>query len=144
MKLRSRGVCGFGPGGHGDGASPAVLADEIDDRAPMGQPGVAERLTHNDLRALFDLPPLAEPRELSAPSGSPDNPLPGWYPYLIPGTNQWAAEFEGDTSTLPVKLLGLYILVTAKSQRGRYWVAPVREILDRTDCRIRVRTQRHD
>ena len=109
------------------------------------------RLTRNALRALFGLPPLDKPSEPSttpadpsSPTGSRDDPIPGWHPYRIPGTNQWGAEFEGDTSALPDELGGLYILVTArsKSKRGKSWAAPVSEVLERTDHLVRVRTKR--
>ena len=102
------------------------------------------RLTRNDLRALFGLPPLDKPSEPSAPTGSRDDPLPGWHPYRIPGTNQWVAAFEGDTSALPAELVGLYITVTArsKSKRGKSWAAPVSEVLERTDRLVHVRTKR--
>ena len=109
------------------------------------------RLTRNNLRALFGLPPLDKPSKPSptaaapsAPSGSRDDPIPGWHPCRITGTNKWGAEFEGDTSTLPDELVGLYILVTArsKSKRGKSWAAPVSEVLERTDRHVRVRTKR--
>ena len=108
-----------------------------------------DRLSRNDLRALFGLTPLDKPgkpstppAEVSTPTGSPDDPIPGWHPYSIPGTNQWGAEFKGDTSTLPDELVGLYILVTARSKRGKSWAAPVSEVLERTDRLARVRTKR--
>ena len=107
------------------------------------------RLTRTDLRALFGLPPLDKPSKPStppdapsAPSGSRDDPIPGWHPYRIPGTNQWGAEFEGDTAALPAELVGLYILVTARSKRGKSWAAPVSKVLSRTDRLVRVRTKR--
>ena len=104
------------------------------------------RLERTDLRALFGLPPLDKPStppaEVSTPTGSRDDPIPGWHPYRITGTNQWGAEFEGDTSTLPDELVGLYILVTARSKRGKSWAAPVSEVLERTDRLARVRTKR--
>ena len=104
------------------------------------------RLTRTDLRALFGLPPLDKPSTPpdapSAPSGSRDDPIPGWHPYRIPGTNQWGAEFEGDTAALPAELGGLYILVTARSKRRKSWVAPVSKVLSRTDRLVRVRTKR--
>ena len=107
------------------------------------------RLTRTDLRALFGLPPLDKPSKPStppdapsAPSGSRDDPIPGWHPYRITGTNQWGAEFEGDTSTLPDELGGLYILITARSKRRKSWAAPVSKVLSRTDRLVRVRTKR--
>ena len=104
------------------------------------------RLTRNALRALFGLPPLDKPStptgSPSTPTGSPDDPIPGWHPYQIPGTKKWGAEFEGDTTTLPAELVGLYILITARSKRGKSWAAPVSEVLERTDRLARVRTKR--
>ena len=107
------------------------------------------RLTRTDLRALFGLPPLDKPSEPSTPpaevstlTGSRDDPIPGWHPYRITGTNQWGAEFEGDTSTLPDELGGLYILITARSKRRKSWAAPVSKVLSRTDRLVRVRTKR--
>ena len=87
----------------------------------------------------------APPPALSTPTGSRDDPLPGWHPYQITGTNQWGAEFEGDTSTLADEFVGLYILVTArsKSKRGKSWTAPVSEVLERTGHLVRVRTKRN-
>ena len=110
------------------------------------------RLTRNNLRALFGLPPLDKPSKPStppdppsAPSGAQDDPLPGWHPYQITDTKQWVAEFEGDTSNLPDELVGLYIRVTArsKSKRGKSWTAPVSEVLERTGHLVRVRTKRN-
>ena len=103
-------------------------------------------VTRDDHRSLFDLPPLDEPStpttSPSAPTGSRDDPIPGWHPYRITGTNQWGAAFEGDTSTLPAELVGLYILITARSKRGKSWAAPVSEVLERTDRLVHVRTKR--
>ena len=100
-----------------------------------------KRLTRTDDRALcarlLDLPDLAAPAEPSAPLGSQDNPLPGWHPYKIPGTNQWGSEFKGDTSTLPDELVGLHILVTTKRQKS--WTVAVLEVLERDAGRILVR-----
>ena len=108
-----------------------------------------DRLTRTDLRALFGLPLLDKPSKPStppagpgAPTGSRDDPLTGWHPYKIPGTNQWGAEFEGATTALPDELVDRYILVTARRKRGKSWAAPVSEVLERTDRLVRVRTKR--
>ena len=108
------------------------------------------RLERTDLRALFGLPPLDKPitpttptASPSTPTGSPDDPIPGWHPYQItPGTKNWGAEFEGDTSTLPPELGGRYILITARSKRGKSWAAAVSEVISRTNRLVRVRTKR--
>ena len=90
-------------------------------------PGVTPGRSHTDLRVIF--------HTVAAQT-------PGWHPYRITGTNQWGAEFEGDTSTLPDELVGLYILITAKSKYGKSWGAPVSKVLERTDRLARVRTKR--
>ena len=43
---------------------------------------------------------------------------------------------------MPDELVGLYILVTARSKRGKSWAAPVSEVLERTDRLVRIRTKR--
>ena len=91
-------------------------------------------VTRNDHRELFGLPPLDKPTTgtpadaPSTPTGSRNDPIPGWHPYKIPGTNQWGSEFKGDTSTLPDELVGLHILVTTK--RKKSWTATVLEVLE--------------
>ena len=87
-------------------------------------------------RALFDLPPRSVPDQ--AP---PSATLAGWTPAKITD-GVWGARFQGDTHTLPSKLEGLIISVTAKS--GDSWDATITEVVERLPNLILVRAQKPD
>ena len=86
---------------------------------------------------LLDLPGLVGPREPSAPSGSRDDPIPGWKPYRITGTKEWGSQYKGDTSKLPATMVGLWIIVT-DSQRNT-WATCVTGEISRSDKLMKVR-----
>ena len=94
-------------------------------------------LEKNQDRALFDLPPRSVPDQ--AP---PSAPLSGWTPAKIETDGVWGARFQGDTHTLPSKLEGLIISVTAKS--GDSWDATITEVVERLPNLILVRAQKPD
>ena len=93
-------------------------------------------LKKNQDRALFGLPPRSVPDQ--AP---PSAPLSGWTPAKITD-GVWGARFQGDTHTLPSKLEGLIISVTAKS--GDSWAATITEVVERLPNLILVRAQKPD
>lgn len=70
--------------------------------------------------------PAVEPR---APSGSRDDPIPGWNTHLL-GLRDWGSRFEGDTSDLPDDLVGLWIIVTNRQQQTG--VTRITKVIERT------------
>ena len=74
-------------------------------------------------------------------ASTPPDPLPGWTPAKITD-GVWGARFQGDTHTLPSKLEGLIISVTAKSWDS--WDATITEVVERFPNLILVRAQKPD
>ncbi len=70
--------------------------------------------------------PAAAPK---APSGSRDDPIPGWKTHLL-GSHDWGSRFEGDTSALPAELGGLWIMVTNRQQQTG--VTRITKVIERT------------
>ena len=102
-------------------------------------------LTRKSDRAVFGLPPLdnlgepsTPPDAPSAPSGSRDDPIPGWKPKHHEDT--WAAIYEGDTSKLPDEdeLVGCRIVV--KPRNSTPWTATVTKVLEYDNRCVIVRT----
>jgi len=75
-------------------------------------------------------PPTSNPAvDMRAPSGSRDDPIPGWKTHLL-GSHDWGSRFEGDTSDLPVELVGLWIEVTNRQQQTG--VTRITKVIERT------------
>ena len=98
-------------------------------------------VTRNDHRELFGLPPLDKPTigtpaaaPPSAPTGSRDDPIPGWHPFKL--SDGWRARFDGDTSKLPDDLVGSPIAATTT---GKSWSATVLEVKERSVRHVLVR-----
>ena len=105
----------------------AKLLDQARDR----------HLTSPRDRALFGLPAIDKSRTPSAaPSGSRDDPIPGFQPQLL-GSHDWGSQYQGDTSKLPDELNGLWIMVT--DRKGQTGVTRITEILERTERIVIVR-----
>ena len=77
-------------------------------------------------RALFGLDPSSANAE----------PLPDFYPKTLPDQS-WGAEFSGDTSSLPLVLVGRQIRVSPK--RGQPWTATVIDVIECDAERVLVR-----
>jgi len=101
----------------------AKLLDQARDR----------HLTSPRDRALFGLPAIDKsrtpPAVSSTPSGSRDDPIPGFQPQLL-GSHDWGSQYQGDTSKLPDDLNGLWIMVT--DRKGQTGVTRITETLERT------------
>ena len=82
-----------------------------------------------------DTPPTAEP--LQAGNGDGDR-LAGWYPKSLTD-GSWGAAHD-DPSSLPSKLVGQEIMVTAKS--GKSWPCIIKEVVDWGDTLITVTTEK--
>ena len=108
----------------------AQLLDQARDR----------HLTSTRDRQLFGLPAMDKSRTppdvSSAPSGSRDDPIPGFRPLLL-GSHDWGSQYQGDTSKLPDDLKGLWIMVT--DREGQTGVTRITETLERTQHIVIVR-----
>ena len=90
-------------------------------------------------RELFDLDPNKENEKItpdtdaaptvSAPPPVLDAPLPGWRPHLLE-TGAWGSIYLGDTSILPLELVGARI--TVQSKGGQSWTTTVTAVLKRS------------
>ena len=94
-------------------------------------------------RELFDLDPNKEnekiaPDTASAPTVSTPPPvlgapLPGWRPHHLE-TGAWGSIYLGDTSLLPLELVGARI--TVQSKDGQSWTTTVTAVLDRSSEQV--------
>ena len=90
-------------------------------------------------RELFDLDPNKENEKItpdtdaaptvSAPPPVLDAPLPGWRPHHLE-TGAWGSIYLGDTSILPLELVGARI--TVQSKGGQSWTTTVTAVLKRS------------
>jgi len=74
-------------------------------------------------------PPATDDAEPRSPSGSREDPIPGWKPHLL-GSHDWGSRFEGNTSDLPDELGGLWIMVTDRQQQTG--VTRITKVIERT------------
>ena len=110
------------------------------DRLMKGLDGFLER---DRDRELFDLdqnkknekiaPDTAATPTVSAPPPVLDAPLPGWRPHHLK-TGAWGSIYLGDTSILPLELVGANI--TMQSKGGQTWTTTVTAVLDRSSEQV--------
>ena len=90
-------------------------------------------------RELFDLDPKKEngkaPPETPPPKppSPPPPPLPGWRPHRL-DNGDWGSIYLGDTSALPLELVGAHI--TMQSKDGQSWTTTVTAVLERSRERV--------
>ena len=107
---------------------PDALIDKLD-----------QDLDRDQDRALFGLPPISAPGADRTPAVASE-PLKGWRPSRLPD-DSWGSLYSGrDPKALPPELVGLTISVRARN--GKSWDATVTEVIERSQDRILVRTQR--
>jgi len=107
-------------------ADPAQHARDLKD--------LDNRLTRNDLRALFGLAPLDKPSTAApAAPASRDDPIPGWRPDKLPD-GSWGARFAGNTSKLPDELVGRRIIVEPRNVTP--WTATITAVVERSHERV--------
>ena len=109
------------------------------DRLMKGLDGFLER---DRDRELFDLDPNKENEKITPDTAAPtvstpppvlDAPRPGWRPHHLE-TGAWGSIYLGDTSTLPLELVGTRI--TVQSKGGQSWTTTVTAVLDRSSEQI--------
>ena len=110
------------------------------DRLMKGLDGFLER---DRDRELFDLdqdkknekptPDTAATPTVSTPAPILDAPLPGWRPHHLK-TGAWGAIYLGDTSILPLELVGANI--TMQSKGGESWTTTVTAVLERSSEQV--------
>ena len=96
-------------------------------------------------RELFDLDPNKENEKItpdtdaaptvSTPPPVLDAPLPGWRPHHLE-TGAWGSIYLGDTSILPLELVGARI--TVQSKGGQSWTTTVTAVLKRSREQVSV------
>ena len=77
--------------------------------------------------------PAAAPK---APTGSRDDPFPGFSTCMLPD-HSFGSAYRGDTSMLPHNMRGLWIKVTDRNNNT--FLTQVTEIVSRTDKLLKVR-----
>ena len=105
--------------------------------------GLDDFLERDQDRELFDLdqnkknekitPDTAATPTVSTPPPVLDTPLPGWLPHHLK-TGAWGSIYLGDTSTLPLELVGARI--TVQSKDGQTWTTTVTAVLDRSSEQV--------
>ena len=78
-------------------------------------------------------PDTAATPTVSAPPPVLDAPLPGWRPHLLK-TGAWGSIYLGDTSILPLELVGARI--TMQSKDSQSWTTTVTAVLDRSSDQV--------
>lgn len=119
-------------------AGGALLAEARDNSQFHAQVAaiLSRRVTGHDQRFFVDWQDLNREPATSAPTGSRDDPIPGWHPSKLPD-GSWGSLFEGDTTSLPDDLVGLRITVQPRS--GEAWDATITEVIKRSEHQILVR-----
>ena len=89
-----------------------------------------------ELDREFPPPTTDRPPEPSAPTGSWDDPIPGFRACMLPD-DSYGSAYHGDTSKLPHSLRGLWIEVTDRNDTT--FLTQVTEIVSLTDKLLKVR-----